>query len=326
MTEIGRRLGRNKSSISRELKRNGNRDGSYHPWRGTSLYKHRRKASVRKPRLYDPEVLAYVRKHLGDKYRWSPECITERLKMERPGTKLSWNTIYRAIKRGVLKAEFPAKIYLRMGGKPPKRHNKAAIKPGHTIHERPECIENRERLGDVEGDTVYGGAGKKGAMLTVVDRKHKFLYAAKTDSRSGDAIFEAFQRALGDTPVNSMTLDNGSEFARHRDISARHNAPVYFADPHSPWQRGTNENITGSSGSFPKGTDFSKVTEEELRRVIDLINNRPRKCLGWLSPIEFLARLRCTSLDNVPKPPAEGGGGRRASGCRKGGDFPLVTS
>jgi IS30 family transposase len=295
MTKIGRRLGRNKSSISRELKRNGNRDGSYNPWRGTSLYRHRRKASVRKPRLDDPDVDAHVREHLGEEFRWSPECITERLKMERAGTKLSWNTIYRAIKRGVLKKEFPAKIYLRRGGKPPKRGNSAAIKPEHTIHDWPECIKKRKRPGDLEGDTIHSGAGKKGAMLTVVDRKHKFLYAAKTDSRSSDAIFEAFQRALGDTPMNSITLDNGSEFARHRDIAARHNAPVYFADPHFPWQRGTNGNINGLIRFFfPKGTDFSKVTEEELRRVIDLINNRPRKCLGWLSPIGFLARLRCT--------------------------------
>jgi IS30 family transposase len=144
MTEIGRRLGRNKSTVSRELKRNGNRDGSYHPWRGTSLYKYRRKASVRKPRLDAPEVRPYVCEHLGGKFRWSPEAITERLKMERPGTKLSWNTIYRAVKRGVLKEEFPAKIYLRRGGRPPKRHNTATINPDHTIHERPACIEKHE--------------------------------------------------------------------------------------------------------------------------------------------------------------------------------------
>jgi IS30 family transposase len=195
----------------------------------------------------------------------------------------------------VLKKEFPAKIYLRRGGKPPKRGNTAAIKPGHTTHERQECVENRERPGDVDGGTIHSGAGKKGAMLTVVDRKHKFLYAAKTDSRSGDAIFEAFQRALGDTPINSITLDNGSEFARHRDISVRHNATVYFADPHAPWQRGSNENINGLlRWFFPKGTDFRKVTKEEVERVTVLINNRPRKRLGWLSPLEFLARLRCT--------------------------------
>jgi transposase InsO family protein len=90
-------------------------------------------------------------------------------------------------------------------------------------------------------------------------------------------------------------LKSGSEFARRREIAAQHNAPVYFADPHSPRQRGTNENINGLiRWFFPKGTDFSKITKKELKRVIDLIDNRPRKRLGWLSPLEFLARLRCT--------------------------------
>jgi IS30 family transposase len=178
MTEIGRRLGRNKSTVSRELKWNGNRDGSYHPWRGTSLYKYRRKASVRKPRLDDPEVRLYVRYHLGHDF-WAPECITERLKMERPGTRLSWNTLYRAIKRGVLKEEFPPRKYLRRGGKPPKRGNSVTIKPDHTIHERPECIEKRERFGDLEGDTIHSGAGKKALCLLLWTERAGFFTRRK---------------------------------------------------------------------------------------------------------------------------------------------------
>jgi IS30 family transposase len=194
-----------------------------------------------------------------------------------------------------LKKEFPAKIYLRMGGRPPKRHNTTAIKPCHTIHGRPACVENRERPGDLEGDTVYSGAGGKGAMLTLADRKSKFLYAMLAGSRDSGDVPEAFKRALGETLVNSITLDNGSGFSRHREISARHNAPVYFAGPRSPWQRGPNENMNGLIRFFfPKGTDFSKVTEEELQRVVSLINNRPRKCLGWLSQIEFLTIKCCT--------------------------------
>jgi IS30 family transposase len=121
------------------------------------------------------------------------------------------------------------------------------------------------------------------------------LYTAKADSRDSRLIVDAIKSALGDTPVNSFTFDNGSEFARHREIAAQHNATVYFADPHAPWQRGSNGNINGLLRRFfPKGTDFRKVTKEEVRRVIDLINSRPRKRLGWLSPLEFLARLRCT--------------------------------
>jgi IS30 family transposase len=326
MTEIGRMLGRNKSGVSRELKRNGNRDGSYHWWRGFSLYKYRRKASVRKPRLDDAELLAYVREHLGDKFRRTPACITARWKMEGADAKLSRNTILQCGQKRDVEKGVSDEDILRRGSKASKRHNTVTIKPGHTIHERPECVENRERPGDVEDDTVYGGAGKKGAMLTLVDRKSLFLYAAKTDSRSGDAIFEAFQRALGDTPINSITLNNGSEFARHRDISARHNAIVYFADPHAPWQRGSNENINGLlRWFFPKGTDFRKVTKEEVERVTVLINNRPRKRLGWLSPLEFLARLRCTSLDNVPEPPHGGWRKTPQGGCRQGGLPPIIN-
>jgi IS30 family transposase len=254
-----------------------------------------RKASVRKPRLDDAELLAYVREHLGEEFRWAPEAITERWKMEYPNAKLSHNTIYRAVKRGVLKAEFPAKKYMRRGGKPPKQHNTATIKPCHTIHRRPTCIENRQRLGDLEGDTIYSGAGGKGGALTLADRKSKFLYAALVKSRDSALILDAFKKAIGDAEVNSITLDNSSGFARRREISARHNAPVYFAGPHALLQRGTNGNMNGLIRFFfPKGTDFSKVTEKELQRVVSLINNRPRKCLGRLSPIEFLTLKCCT--------------------------------
>jgi IS30 family transposase len=171
----------------------------------------------------------------------------------------------------VLKKEFPAKIYLRRGGSPPNRHNTATIKLDRTIHERP---------GDLEGDTVYGGVGK-GALITLADRSNMRLYMDKADSRDSRLIVDAFKRAIGDTQVNSFTFDSGSEFALHREISARHNAPVYFAGPRYPWQRGTHGNMNGLIRFFfPKGTDFSKVTEEELQRVISLINSRPRKCLS----------------------------------------------
>jgi IS30 family transposase len=103
----------------------------------------------------------------------------------------------------------------------------------------------------LEGDTIYSGAGGKDGALTIADRKSKFLYAALVGSRDSGDVLEAFKRALGDTPVNSITLDNGSEFALHREISARHNATVYFADPHAPWQRGSNENINGLSRLSP---------------------------------------------------------------------------
>jgi IS30 family transposase len=157
------------------------------------------------------------------------------------------------------------------------------------------CVENRERPGDLEGDTVYSGAGGKGGALSLADRKSRFLYAALVKSRDSGLMVEAFKRAIGGTPVNSVTLDNGSEFARRREISAQHNAPVYFADPPLAMaEGGTNGNMNGLIRFFfPKGTDFRKVTEEALQRVVSLINNRPRKCLGGLSLIEFLSFKCC---------------------------------
>jgi IS30 family transposase len=117
-----------------------------------------------------------------------------------------------------------------------------------------------------------------GALVTLADRNNMHLYMAKADSRDSRLIVDAIQSALGDAEVNSFTFDNGSEFARHREIAAQHNATVYFADPHAPWQRGSNENINGLIRFFfPKGTDFSKVTEAEVERVVSLINNCSRR-------------------------------------------------
>jgi IS30 family transposase len=129
-----------------------------------------------------------------------------------------------------MKKDYPAKKHLMRHGKGRGRHDSATIKPDHTIHERPHVIENRERLGDLEGDTVCGKAGK-GRVVTLADRKSRMLYAEKCESHSSAAV----KKALGTITVRSIMLDNGSEFARHREIEAHYNAPVFFADPRTPW-------------------------------------------------------------------------------------------
>jgi IS30 family transposase len=147
----------------------------------------------------------------------------------------------------------------------------------------------------MEGDTLYGGINS-GVAVTAVDRKSRMLYATLCKSRDSGLIETAFSRAFGDTSVNSLTLDNGSEFAKFANIERNLNTTVYFADPHSPWQRGSNENTNDVLRFFyPKGTDFNAVDESEFRNVVSLINNRPRKCLGWLSPLEFLSFLASSS-------------------------------
>jgi transposase, IS30 family len=291
--EIARILSRAPSSVGRELKRNCNKDGTYHPWRAMTLSIIRRRRSVRRYRLsVDSELLKWVQECL-DSY-WSPEIITARWKCAHPDAKLSHSTIYRALKRKGIVGYSP-KTRLRRHGK--RKYNKDAntnsIQPEHLIRDWSEEIRIRAEFGHWEGDTVYGAVGK-GLLVTCVDRKSRYLAASLLRSRERNLTRDAIVKALEKHKVLSLSLDNGSEFAAFKQIERDLDTIVYFADPHAPWQRGSNENINGLVRFFfPKGTDFHQVSRERLDDVLCLINNRPRKCLGWLSPIEFIA-MCCT--------------------------------
>lgn len=288
---IAREMNRDVSSISREYKRNCNKDGTYHHWRATVLYIGRRKSSVRRCRLTDEVARAFVIE--GLKKYWSPEIICARWKLEYPGIPLCFSTIYRSLKRKWLPG-FTPKTHLRRRGKRKNAHNSQTIHPTHTIHDRPKIVDERGRLGDIEGDTVYGAIGK-GCVVTAVDRVSRMLYASLSTSRDSSLIVKAFENAFNGAKVESLTLDNGSEFAEFLQIEQNHNTTVYFADPHSPWQRGANENINDLLRFFyPKGTDFTAVKDVDFQNVLALINNRPRKCLDWLSPIEFISKKCCS--------------------------------
>ena len=145
---------------------------------------------------------------------------------------------------------------------------------------------------------MYGGIGK-GCAVTIVDRKSKLLVAAIAPNREKETLRKAFKNAFAQSeikiPIKTITLDNGSEFADFLNIEKDLDTTIYFADPHSPWQRGLNENTNDILRFFyPKGTDFLNVPVEEFQNVVHLINSRPRKCLGYLSPIEFLSKKCCT--------------------------------
>jgi len=289
--QIAKEMERNPSTISREVKRNWSKKANrYHPWRATVLYIGRRKSCVRRPRLAEEKVRTFVT--LGLEQYWSPEIISERWKMEHPGSTLAPATIYRMLKLKQLPG-YSKKTHLRRRGKN-KNARGYTIHPVHTIHDRPVEVELRQRLGDLEGDTVYGGIAK-GCLVTLVDRTSRFLYAALSKTRKSKVVEKAFKTALNNYEPKSITLDNGSEFAEFLQIEKNHNTTIYFADPHSPWQRGSNENINDLVRFFfPKGTDFHAVSQKHLISVLSLINNRPRKCLGWLSPLEFISSKCCT--------------------------------
>lgn len=295
--EIAKILNRSPSTISREVKRNYSYGKNhYNAWRATTLYIVRRKKCVRK-HVIQPNTILY--KYIVECFNdyWSPEIIANKCKEQ--GLKICASTIYRALKEKRLSG-ISAKTHLRRHGKKPISDRKkcSTIHPVHTIHERPEIVELKERFGDFEGDTVYGGVGK-GCAVTFVDRRSKLLVAAIAPNREKGTIREAIKKAFSlmeyPIPIETITLDNGPEFADFLNIEKDLQTTIYFADPHSPWQRGLNENTNDILRFFyPKGTDFLKVDEEEFQNVIHLINSRPRKCLGYLSPLEFLSKKCCT--------------------------------
>jgi IS30 family transposase len=293
--QIAKELGRSPSTISREMKRNGKKDGSCNAWWGTSLYLYRRKRCRRHFRLEDETLATFVMECL-DK-AWSPEIIVERWKMMHPQSKLSHSTIYSALNNKRLPGYLP-KTHLRRRGKRlfTSRGSTGVnpVKPDHNISEWTDEIKNRLRFGDWEGDTVRGGVGK-GYLITMIDRKTRMVVLGHLPGqRTKDLTAKEICRMMADVPVESITLDNGTEFADHRVVAKKLKTTVYFADPGKPWQRGSNENLNGLLRFFfPKGCDLRDLTPEHIASIVDLLNNRPRKCLGWLSPNEFISKC-CT--------------------------------
>lgn len=296
LRQIARELGRNPSTVCREMKRNGKRDGSYNAWWGTSLYLGRRKHCRRHYRLQDdPALEAFVISKLN--CFWSPEIIVVKWKQEHPNAKLSSSTIYTALRKKRLPGCSEREYLLRRGKHRFKSTGNTGlnpVNPDHTIREWTAQIKSRSRFGDWECDTIRGGLGK-GYLVTCVDRMSRYVaLGSLPGKRSKAETMQAMCQALDGLPVGSLTMDNGTEFAGHRQIAERLHTTIYFADKGCPWQRGSNEHVNGLLRFFfPKGCDLRNVGQEELKRVESLLNNRPRKCLGWLSPIDFLAKC-CT--------------------------------
>ena len=282
--EIAREIGKDRSSVSRELQRNRNKKGEYCPWGAYSKYRCRRRRCIRHYRIQKGTPLYdFIRNAL--KQFWSPEIIAAKWNEEHPEDHISFTTIYLAVKRGEFDPISEQSHLRRRGRKKYGSRSKFnTIHPEHTIQERPEQANTRERVGDFEGDTVKGSHGK-GCIVTYVDRKSRKVFAAVSKDMSSKSIYRATRKAFGKVRPKTITLDNGSEFAMFKDIEKALKTTVYFADPHSPWQRGSNENINDCFRFFfPKGFDFRTLSDRELQHVVDLINSRPRFCLNLLSP------------------------------------------
>ncbi len=293
--EIARLLGRSRSTISREIRRNRpqwrphkkpTNKYWYNHWRAQNLYTIRRRDHRRTALKPGTEIWNYIVERLN--LYWSPEEIAERWAVDHPGRrKPCVSTIYRYIKLGLF-SKITEKSHLRRRGKRilPRNSNYNTIQPDRIISQWPEEIRLRLRFGDWEGDTVYGGVGK-GLLVTLVDRRSRYLRMGLLRSRNAEETRKVIEKLLTGLPANSISLDNGSEFSEFRQLEENLHTLVYFAEPHKPWQRGTNENTNDLVRFFfPKGFDFRTVTDEDIQIVENLINNRPRKCLGWKTPYE----------------------------------------
>ena len=283
--EISKILNCSHSSISREIKRNSE-NGIYNPAIAEKLSKERRKNCGSKGKLTEElkeEIYKRLKKH------HSPEQIAGRLKKEKKVEKLSFKSIYNWIYKGLLPKI--SKLNLRRKGKTKTCHDGRGKIGGKRIQERPKKVEFRKELGHWEGDTIVG-LGKRSSILTMVERVSKFTCIYRLEGKVSDSVrkeIQSLRKSLPKKLLKTITLDNGKEFSKHKEIELDNLIEIYFSNPGSPHERGTNENTNGLLREyFPKGRDLSKVSNTELSEVLLELNTRPRKCLNYSTPLEVL--------------------------------------
>ncbi|WPW23518.1 IS30 family transposase [Streptomyces griseoincarnatus] len=303
---IGRALGRPASTVKREIDANSGAEG-YQP------YAAHRAAAARRPRPKERKLLreGRLRRFVQDglRRRWSPEQICHALRKEHPddeSMRVSVETVYQALyfqARGGLKREVQAAIRSgrtrRRPRQDPQRRTPRFIDPMVMISDRPADIEDRAVPGHWEGDLIIG-AGGRSAIATLVERSTRYTMLVHLPGGTHDAetVRDGLVTTIQTLPAHlrgSLTWDQGSEMARHKQFTMATDMPVYFCDPASPWQRGSNENTNGLLRQyFPKGTDLSVHSPEDLEHVAQELNGRPRKTLGWDTPAERLRDLLTT--------------------------------
>ena len=300
---IARVLGRSGSTVSRELARNlEGRSTRYNATQAALTYQARRRCCVRRRKLVAGSAL-YQRVHDQLIYwRWSPQQIAARLRRmypDAPDQHVSHETIYAAIyahPRGGLKQ---AMIDALRQEKPARGRRRTSLAGGGFVPEalrivhRPEEIALRQWPGHWEGDLIKG-AFNRSCVGTLVERKTRFVVLCRMDGCTAQDALEGFTRQMKKLPAflrESLTYDRGTEMTCHVELAKSLNLDIWFADPHAPWQRGSNENTNGLLRQFlPKGVDLSQVTQTQLNAIAKLLNGRPRQTLGWDTPEEAMAK------------------------------------
>jgi len=285
--EIARKLKRSESSIGRELTRNTGERG-YRPKQAQEMATKRHKEKIKAIKMTKSTISLIEEKIRLD---WSPEQISGRL-LKDEGISISHETIYQHILNDKNDGG-DLYTHLRCQKKRKKRYGTKAhdrrgqIKDKVSIEKRPSIVENKSRIGDWEGDLVIGKNHKR-ALVTLVERKSKKTKIALVESKQAKPVSDAVIKILTNEKTHTLTLDNGKEFAAHKDINAKTSASVYFAHPYSSWERGLNENTNGLIRQyFPKGSCFKNITVSDVKRVENILNNRPRKDLGYCTPNEI---------------------------------------
>jgi transposase, IS30 family len=293
--QIALLIGCHKSTISRELRRNRGPKG-YYPLQANEL-------------ALDRQCEAYSSRISGETWQlverllrqeWSPEQIAGRLKREQQPT-VSHETIYLYIyadkRRGGTLQQ-----HLRSQKKQRKRYSgyirRGQIPNRTSIEKRPKIVANKGRYGDWEADTIIGARHKAG-ILSVVERKSKLTRLRKLATKGAVEMKDNSIDLLAPLAarVHTITVDNGKEFCEHELIAKGLQTRIYFAHPYASWERGLNENTNGLVRQyFPKKYDFTKITDKDLQQVEDLLNNRPRKTLGYRTPNEVFFKLRSVAL------------------------------
>lgn len=283
-----RQLGINQSSVSRELRRNPNGDNSYHAAHADVLARVRRRNAKADYRKIENNAVLAARIEARLHPLISPEVIAH-------DEYVSHETIYAWIAR----SRPDLKVCLPQRGRKRRRYgSKRETKQGWTkdvrsIETRPVGATHRSRTGHFEGDTVKG---RNGSLLTLTDRKSRFEVAAKVAYGGCDPVYAALMERRTNLHARSFTFDRGSEFALWRMIEKHTGARVYFAHPHAPWQRGTNENSNQRLRRvFPKKFNFATVTQRDVNAAVWIMNHTKRKCLNWRTPCEVFRRCCASS-------------------------------
>ena len=312
LRQIATNLARPPSTLSRELSRMRYNPSSYRATFAHEVALRRRIHRLDHKLVHNERLRRYVIEHL--RLHWSPQQIADRLKLGYPtdmDMQISHESIYTyvyCLARGSLKKELVGYLRQKRSHRGPRSRTSEARKATRitdltSIRERPKEVEDRIIPGHWEGDLIVG-ANNATAMGTLVERTTRTVILVPLKAKDALSVAEAFAHELETLPEQmklTLTYDRGSEMARHKLFTELTNMQVYFADPHSPWQRGTNENTNGLLRQyFPKGSSFRNVTREEIKFVQDQVNSRPRRALGYKTPFEMFSKLLAEKGEAVP--------------------------